>query len=121
MSPASKTYIDMKYNPETPLGMKWAAYIEVKDGYDWDPVTQMAGVLEKDIVGVEAPLWAETLQTIADIEFMAFPRLPGYAEIGWSPATGRAWEEYRLRLAAHGPRLTALGVNFYRSTQVPWE
>jgi hexosaminidase len=121
MSPASKTYMDMKYNPETALGMKWAAYIEVQDGYNWDPATQMAGVSEDEILGVEAPLWAETLQTMADIEFMAFPRLPGYAEIGWSPATGRAWDEYRLRLAAHGPRLTALGVNFYRSPQVPWQ
>jgi hexosaminidase len=121
MSPASKTYMDMKYHPETSLGMKWAAYIEVQDGYNWDPTTQMAGITEDEILGVEAALWAETLQTMADIEFMAFPRLPGYAEIGWSPATGRGWDEYRLRLATHGPRLTALGVNFYKSTQVPWQ
>jgi hexosaminidase len=57
---------------------------------------------------------------MADIQFMAFPRLPGYAEIGWSPATGRAWDEYRHRLAAHSLYLTAMGVNFYCSPQVPW-
>ena len=120
MSPASKAYLDMKYHASTPLGLIWAGYIDVQDAYTWDPATQVDGVSESDILGVEAPLWSETLQTIDDIEFMAFPRLPGYAEIGWSPATGRSWDEYRIRLGVHGLRLTAMGVNFYRSLLVPW-
>jgi len=120
MSPASRAYLDMKYDPSTPLGLNWAGYIDVKEAYTWDPATQVSGVSESNVLGVEAPLWSETLQTIADVEFMAFPRLPGYAEIGWSPETGRNWDEYRIRLAAHGPRLTAMGVNFYRSPRVPW-
>lgn len=120
MSPASRTYLDMKYDPSTPLGLNWAGTIDVKEAYTWDPATQVTGVSESDVLGVEAPLWSETLQTIEDVEFMAFPRLPGCAEIGWSPETGRNWDEYRIRLAAHGPRLTAMGVNFYRSPRVPW-
>jgi len=120
MSPASRTYVDMKYDASTPLGLNWAGYIEVQDGYDWDPAKVLSGVSESDVLGVEAPLWSETIQTMDDIEFMVFPRLAGYAEIGWSPASGRDWNEYRVRLAAHGPRLTAMGVNFYRSKQVPW-
>ena len=55
-----------------------------------------------------------------DAEYLAFPRLIGIAEIGWSPARGRSWAEYRLRLGAQGPLLDALGVNFYRSPEVPW-
>ncbi|HUV89387.1 MAG TPA: beta-N-acetylhexosaminidase [Anaerolineae bacterium] len=120
MSPASKTYVDMKYDGSTPLGLNWAGMIEVQDGYEWDPAEVLSGLPESNVVGVEAPLWSETIQTMDDIEFMVFPRLAGYAEIGWSPASGREWSEYRVRLAAHGPRLTAMGVNFYRSPQVPW-
>ena len=97
-----------------------AGYIEVPDAYNWDPAQVVSGVAEGTILGVEAPLWSETIQTIRDLEFLAFPRLPGYAEIGWSPATQRDWNEYKSRLGAHGPRLTALGVNFYHSPQVPW-
>jgi hexosaminidase len=81
----------------------------------------LEGVGEDSILGVEAPLWSETLRTFEDVEFMAFPRLAGIAEIGWSTATGRHWSEYRERLATHGARLTALGVNFYRSPQVEWK
>jgi hexosaminidase len=121
MSPCHHIYLDMKYNPETVLGQDWAALIEVKDAYGWDPVTVYPGLAEEDILGVEAPLWAETLRTIKDVEYMLFPRILGVAEIGWSPREGRSWEEYRQRLAAHEPRLEVQGVHFYRSPQVPWK
>jgi hexosaminidase len=120
MSPASKVYLDMKYHASTPLGFSWTGYTDVQKAYAWDPATVLEGVSESDVLGVEAPLWSETIETMDDIEFMAFPRLPGHAEIGWSPAKGRNWNEYRIRLAAHGLRLTAMGVDFYRSSLVRW-
>jgi len=120
MSPASRTYLDMKCNASTPLGFAWTGYTDVQKAYAWDPATELEGVSESDVLGVEAPLWSETIETMDDIEFMAFPRLPGHAEIGWSPATGRHWDEYRMRLASHGLRLAVMGVDFYGSPLVPW-
>jgi hexosaminidase len=119
MSLANRTYLDMKYDNSTPIGLNWAANIEVKDAYDWDPATIAKEVPESALLGVEAPIWTETLGNIRDVEYMAFPRILAIAEIGWSPAA-RDWEAFRARLAAHGPRLAALGVNFYRSPSVPW-
>ncbi len=121
MSPGARAYLDMKYDESTPLGLTWAGYIDVQTAYGWDPVAQVEGLPAEHVLGLEAPLWSETLETLADVEFMAFPRLAGYAEIGWSPAEARSWDEYRLRLGAHGPRLAAMAVNFYRSPEVPWE
>lgn len=121
MSPCQHAYLDMKYTPETELGQDWAAIIEVKDAYLWDPVTVYPGIKEADVAGVEAPLWTETIYTLRAAEYMYFPRLLGIAEMGWSPREGRSWEEYRLRLAAHGPRLAAQNVHFYHSPQVPWQ
>jgi hexosaminidase len=121
MSPASRSYVDMKYDASTPLGLNWAGYLNVQDAYSWEPATYVSGISENNILGLEAPLWTETIQTMADVEYMAFPRLAGYAEIGWSPAAGRDWSEYRSRLGAHGPRLAALSPNFYRSPLVPWQ
>jgi hexosaminidase len=121
MSPATKAYLDMKYTPDSPLGLTWAGTTTVQDAYGWDPATHIAGIAEKDVLGVEAPLWTETTQTRADVDYLAFPRLLGHAEIAWSPAAGRAWPGYRRRLAAHGPRLDALGVAFHRSPEIPWK
>jgi hexosaminidase len=88
MSPAKKTYLDMQYDSTTQLGLHWAAYIEVDSSYLWDPATYVEGVTQENIIGVEAPLWSETVTTMEEIEFMIFPRLCGIAEIGWSPAAG---------------------------------
>ena len=121
MSPANKAYMDMKYNASITLGQNWAGYIDEQTGYEWDPATLVPGVAETNLVGLEAPLWTETLQTLADLEYMAYPRLPGYAEIGWSSATGRSWDEYKTRIASHGPRLRAWNVNFYQSNEIPWQ
>jgi hexosaminidase len=120
MSPAAHAYLDMKYDASTPIGLQWAGYTSVRDSYAWDPARQVSGVGARNVLGVEAPLWGETVGSIRDAEFLAFPRLIGIAEIGWSPARGRSWAEYRLRLAAQAPLLDALRVNFYRSPEIPW-
>jgi hexosaminidase len=120
MSPATKAYLDMKYTRSFPLGLVWAGTTSVRDAYEWDPATQIRGVSEQSILGVEAALWSETVDTRAGLDALAFPRLLGIAETAWSPAAGRAWREYRTRLAAHGPRLTALGVAFHAAPDVAW-
>jgi hexosaminidase len=120
MSPADRAYMDMKYVSSTPLGLNWAGEITVPTAYNWDPAAMVADVTDENIIGVEAPLWSETLETIDDIEYMAFPRILGYAEMGWTPQSARSWDNYRLRLAAPGPRLKALGVNYYKSPDVSW-
>jgi hexosaminidase len=120
MSPAQRAYLDMKYTNGTELGLTWAALIEIGDAYNWDPATYQAGVTERDIVGIEGPIWSETLRNITAVQYLAMPRLPALAEVAWSPQSARDWENFRRRLAAHAPRWTYLGVNYYRSPQVPW-
>ena len=119
LSPASRVYLDMKYDETTPLGLNWAGYVGVRAAYEWEPATLLEGVGEGDILGVEAALWAETLETINDIEFMLFPRLPGVAEVAWS-AAGRDWDGYQMRLAAQGARWERMGVSFFRSEEIEW-
>jgi len=120
LSPADRVYLDMKYNKDTKLGLAWAGYVEVQRSYDWNPGSYIPGAPASAVQGVEAPLWSETITKSADIEYMAFPRLPGVAELGWSPAATHDWNTYKVRLAAQGPRWDALGIGYYRSSQVPW-
>jgi len=77
-------------------------------------------VTERDIVGVEGPIWSETARNITAVQYLAMPRLPALAEVAWSPQSGRDWDRFRRRIAAHGPRWNYLGVNYYRSPQIPW-
>lgn len=120
LSPADRAYLDMKYDKNTPLGLNWAGYVGVERSYDWDPGSYLDGAPADSVLGVEAPLWSETLSTSAHLDYMAFPRLPGIAELGWSPASTHDWDDYKVRLAAQGPRWDALGIGYYRSPEVPW-
>ena len=120
MSPASKAYLDMKYQNSTKLGLKWAGLIEVQTAYEWDPATFLTGVGEASVLGVEGPLWSETLRTSADIEFMAFPRLPALMELAWSPRSTHSWTSFQQRLGAQGPRWRVMGMNYYQSRQITW-
>ncbi|MFJ3924824.1 beta-N-acetylhexosaminidase [Streptomyces sp. NPDC090022] len=121
LSPADHAYLDMKYDKATKPGLAWAGYVPVRRAYDWDPGAYLDGVPESSVLGVEAPLWTETVATVADLEHLAFPRVLGIAELGWSPATAHDWDRYRLRLAAQTARLDAQGIAFHRSPEVPWE
>ncbi len=119
MSPAKRAYLDMQYDSTTQWGLHWAAYIEVDDGYNWDPELFARGVDKESILGVESPLWSETVTNMDEIEYMIFPRLAGYSEIGWS-GSDRSWDEYKTRLAKFDARFEAMDINYYRSSRV-WE
>ncbi len=115
ISIAQKAYLDMKYNKETPYGLTWAGYIPVETAYNWDPTDYAP----KDLVlGVEAPLWTETISNTKAMDYMIYPRLPGYAEIGWLPKNSRNWLEYRTRLRRQGERMTNEGINYYRDSSI---
>ena len=120
MSPSANAYLDMQYDLTTKLGLHWAGYIEVDKGYNWDPATLVPGIGKENILGIEAPLWSETITNIDELEYMVFPRLPGYAEIGWSAPATRNWGEYKTRLGRQDKRFKALQIDYYPSKLVPW-
>lgn len=111
ISIAGKTYLDMKYNKNTPYGSDWAGYIDVKTAYDFD----LTDYAPKDLLlGIEAPLWTEFIPNTKAMDYMIYPRLLGYAEIGWTPKSNRNWDEYKTRLKQAEERLKIEGVNYYR-------
>ena len=121
ISASSYSYLDMKYDSMTPLGLNWAGYLPVKKAYEWDPLTLVPDLDSEQIIGLEAPLWSETLENFDDIAFMAFPRILGHAEIGWTDVNLRNWKDFSSRLSYHGPLLRALGVKYYPAAEIDWK
>ncbi|QLG46336.1 beta-N-acetylhexosaminidase [Costertonia aggregata] len=120
MSPAKKAYLDMKYDSLSPLGLTWSGFIPVDTAYVWKPEAY-EGIPLKNILGIEAPLWSETISTIEELEYLAFPRAIGYAELGWTTEENRDWENYKTRLAAQAPFLDRMDVKYYPSPLIDWE
>jgi hexosaminidase len=69
----------------------------------------------EDIIGIEAALWSETISDNSGIDYLAFPRILGHAEIGWTEDELRNWEDYKQRLQKQLVWLRSKGVAYYES------
>ncbi len=118
LSPAFKTYLDMKYDSSSRYGLTWAGYIPVDTAYIWEPESYAP---KESILGLEAPLWSETIADMAALEYLAFPRVIGYAELGWTVKEKRNWEDYKERLAHQALFLDRMKVNYYPSPLIDWK
>lgn len=121
ISPAKKAYLDMQYDSLSKHGLHWAAFIPVDTAYIWTPENYSQGIPPEQILGVEAPLWSETISNIDELEYLAFPRVIGYSELSWSTAENRNWEDYKVRLARQAPFLDRMDVKYYPSDLIDWE
>ncbi|CAN5512252.1 beta-N-acetylhexosaminidase [soil metagenome] len=111
LSPADVAYLDIKYDEMTELGLVWAdGPTSVRESYEWEPTEIVPALGEEQILGVEAPLWTETVTTIGELEYMAFPRLASVAEIGWSPRAAKDFEEFETRLVRFTELLDERGI-----------
>ncbi len=120
MSPAKKAYLDMKYDTLSEHGLHWSGYIPVDTAYVWAP-EEYEDIPLENILGIEAPLWSETISNINELEYLAFPRAIGYAELGWSTQENRDWEGYKVRLANQAPYLDRMNVKYYRTPLIDWK
>lgn len=108
LSPAN-AYLDQKYNAGTVLGLQWRGFVNLKRAYDWYP----AKIFPKSkLLGIESALWAETIVTGDDMDYMLYPRLIANAEVGWTVEEKRNFDEFKNRLAEQFARLDAMGVKY---------
>lgn len=120
LSPAKKAYLDMQYDSLSKHGLHWAAYVPVDSAYVWNPETY-EGIPMENILGIEAPLWSETIETFDELAYLAFPRAIGYSELSWSTPENRNWENYKVRLANQAPFLDRMDVKYYPSPLIDWK
>jgi len=112
MSPANKAYLDLKYDKDAPIGLHWAGYNSIKNSYNWDPELMIEGLNAKNIIGVEAALWGETIKSMSDAQYMIFPRLLSLSEVAWSPQEQRSWSGFSKRLAQQLDTFEQQGINY---------
>ena len=115
MSPADQLYFDYAQGPGEP-GAPWEgnkggpqsiakmlAYEPVPDSYTPAEASH--------VIGIEAAVWTEFIETERYMQFMTFPRLLALAEIAWRPRGPRDEREFATRLEPHIEALRAKGIN----------
>ncbi|MFN8690649.1 MAG: beta-N-acetylhexosaminidase, partial [Cyclobacteriaceae bacterium] len=61
------------------------------------------------------------ITNLDEAEYLAFPRLPGVAELAWTSSNRRTWGDYRQRLGCHAKRFDMWGINYFPSPEIKWQ
>lgn len=121
LSPVSNNYLDLAYykHPDEP-GYYWGGFQDIdkpfyfipfdyyknsKEGPDGNPVTpsvfigkdRLTDFGKSNIVGIQGLLWAETLRSTDDLEYLLLPKLLGVAERAWAADPAWATEKDNTR------------------------
>lgn len=89
-------------------------YVPLEKVYSYNPESSSLSAEEKKhVLGVQANLWTEYVESDAHAEYMYFPRALALAEIAWSPQEKRNYEDFRRRATKQTEALRARGVNAY--------
>lgn len=116
LSPAPTLYFDHRQSelPGEPPGR--GEVISLSDVYAFDPLPdELAPGEQEHVLGLQANLWSEHIRTPERLAYMAFPRAAAVAEIAWSPAEGRSWQDFLGRLTVQFARYRTLGLPFASS------
>ncbi|MCL2552104.1 MAG: beta-N-acetylhexosaminidase [Actinomycetia bacterium] len=126
MCPESHVYLDWRQSdsPDEPVPIAHVRTLE--DVYRFEPVpAELTGEEARRVIGTQANLWTEVLDSARVVDYMAFPRLAAFAEVAWSelPAPAeRDWAGFEARMTTHYARLDALGVEYRRPQgPLPWQ
>lgn len=91
MSPNEYIYFDYIQGDraQEPFAIGWG-YNPMEKVYCYEPFPKgITDQMSKNIIGVEAPLWTEHMDTYRKVEYMLLPRLLALSEVAWSPADSK--------------------------------
>jgi hexosaminidase len=126
MCPESHVYFDWRQSdsPDEPVPIAYVRTLE--DVYRFEPVpAELTPAEAAHVIGTQANVWTEVLDSVRAVDYMVFPRLAAFAEVAWSALPDpdeRDWPGFEARMRTHYARLDALGVE-YRPPggPLPWQ
>lgn len=98
MTPGKYCYLDAYQDAPNTQPMAIGGYLTLEKVYSYEPVPDSLTLDEAArILGVQGNVWTEFMPTEEHAEYMIYPRILALAEIGWSPAGRKNWENFRVR------------------------
>ncbi|MGI5130142.1 beta-N-acetylhexosaminidase [Pseudonocardia sp. CA-107938] len=120
LAPEQHVYLDHRAGdgPDEPVPVGFVRTVD--DVYAYEPSAPGG---PGRVLGAQAAIWTEHLDSGRRIDFAAFPRLAAFAEVVWTAAERRDPADFRRRLTDHHlPRLDATGVEYRPlAGPLPWQ
>ena len=113
MTPGAYCYFDhYQADPEfQPLAI--GGFLTLKKVYSYNPVPKNLDQNEaKHILGAQGNVWTEYIPDTKQVEYMVLPRMAALAEVDWTPADNKNWNDFQRRINNHFQRYNYLGYNY---------
>lgn len=112
MSPNTYLYLDYYQSDPQNEPLAIGGFLPLEKTYSYEPLSSKLSKEEsKYIIGVQANLWTEYIESPEKVEYMMFPRAIALAEIGWS-SSKKDYLDFTNRLKHHFGRLDNMAVNY---------
>ncbi|MDO3386776.1 beta-N-acetylhexosaminidase [Gilvimarinus sp. SDUM040013] len=116
LSPCSYTYYDHGNYQGQPNTYDWCR----KEGVPLQRAYSMDTSKFGAAVGIESAMWSELVHTDATADNRLWPRLAVTAELGWSQASDKNYEQFTQRLSNLQAHLDALNIHYYPEPDLGW-
>lgn len=111
--PDDLVYLDYRQSDGADEPIPVSIPLTVDEVYGFEPVPESLTEEEaRHVLGGQANVWTEHMDSPRTVDFFMFPRLCAVAEALWTPRDRRDLEDFRRRLDDHLARLDALGVEY---------
>ncbi|MGM9768555.1 MAG: family 20 glycosylhydrolase, partial [Candidatus Cryptobacteroides sp.] len=116
MTPAKVTYLIRYQGPQWFEPLTYFGNNRLSDIYLYEPLDAgWTQEMASRLIGVQASLWTEFCSSVADVNYLAFPRLAALAEIGWTRPGNKSWERFQKSVDVFSDRLGRKGIAPARS------
>jgi hexosaminidase len=114
MTPGSPLYFDHYQAGPAGEPIAFGGFNPLKKVYAYDPIpAELKGTdYAQYVMGAQANLWTESIETREHLEYMLLPRMLALAEVVWSQPEKRNWTDFRQRLEHHFTGLAQKGLRF---------
>jgi hexosaminidase len=120
MTPTDYCYLDYYQATNQPEPKAIGGYLPLDRVYAFEPIPSgLEPRFQSHILGAQANLWTEYVPSLRHAQYMAFPRLCALAEVAWSPAAARNYDDFMRRLQVQARRFDEAGANYRRLSLTP--
>lgn len=116
MSPGSHCYFDHYQGEPKNEPIAFGGFTPVEKVYSFNPTPkELTSEETKYILGAQANLWTEYIETPQHVEYMIFPRMLALSEVLWGTSNPEKYSDFQNRMIRYFDVLEKRGINYSKS------
>jgi hexosaminidase len=116
MSPGSHCYFDHYQGDPKNEPIAFGGYTTAEKVYAFNPTPNELSTEEATyILGAQANVWTEYIETPKHVEYMIMPRMAALSEVLWGTSNPNEYKVFETRLIQHFERYEKKGINYSKA------